>query len=392
MPSLPLSSSIQQLRFSVIREMVAMSVGMEGVINLGIGEPDFATPPEIIDQAFGDAHRGHTHYTPSQGDPELLAKLAEAISRQTGIGTGPDSVLITHGGMGALTAALRTILEIGDEVLLIEPHFPDYLAHITLAGGVARAARAFLADGFIPRPEEIAAAITPKTRVLILNSPNNPTGAVLPGAVLDAIAELAIRHNLVVVADEVYDQIVFGPPCESIYTRPGMADRTLVVRSFSKSHAMTGWRVGYCYGPRKLIEQLVKVVNYSTACVSSISQRAAVAALATDPAVVAAMRDRFAARVELVCARLAELPGVRLSRPGGSFYVFADISEISRRSREFAIELLCQERVVVVPGYAFGASGEGCIRLACTRPRKELAEACERIKSFIARNRSAFPD
>ncbi len=384
MQQLHISSSIAQLRFSVIREMVAMARGMARVINLGIGEPDFTTPAEIIDQALRDAHRGHTHYTPSQGDPELLDRLAEVVSRKTGIATPAASILITVGGMGGLTAALRTLLESGDEVLLLEPHFPDYLAHITLAGGVAVAVPSSLAEGFIPPVERIAAAITPRSRVLLLNSPNNPTGAVLPGDFLDRVAELAIRHNLVVLSDEVYDQIVFGPPAESVYSRPGMAERTLVINSFSKTYAMTGWRVGYCYGPTRLIEQMVKVANYATACASSVGQRAAIAALATDQAVVDLMRDRFAARVAMAGDRLAALPGVKIFRPQGSFYLLADCRAYNGNSRELAIDLLRRQQVVVVPGYAFGASAEGCLRIACTRPEAELGEGIERMSTFLA--------
>ena len=381
------SKSIQELRFSVIREMGGMAAHMDGVITLGIGEPDFNTPPAITEKAFQDALNGHTHYTPSKGDPELLEKLAANITRETGISTGSSSIIITHGGMGALTASLRTLLEQGDHVLLVEPHFPDYIAHIAFARGVAVKARSRAENRFIPLPQDIELAITTKTRVLILNSPNNPTGAVIPGDVLDAISELAIRYNLFVISDEVYDRIIFDPPFESIVTRPGMAERTLVIKSFSKSHAMTGWRVGYCYGPQAVIDQMLKVVNYSTACASSIGQRAAVAALDIDPSVISAMKDRFEARVDLVCTRLNAMEGIKVARPGGSFYLFADIRPITRKSREFAIRLLQEEKVVVIPGYAFGDSAEGFFRIACTRSKQQLAEAMDRIQAFLTRFR-----
>lgn len=386
MQALQVSSSIKVLRYSVIREMAGLAAGQVDIINLGIGEPDFETPPEIIEKAFQEARAGHTHYTPSQGDPELLEKLALLISQNTGIPVQASSVLVTQGGMGALTAALRSILDSGDEVLLVEPHFPDYLGHIALAGGVAKTAVARIENQFIPDPEEIAKAITGKTRILVLNYPNNPTGAVLQGGVLDAIAKVVIHHNLIVVSDEVYDRIIFHDNSgESIITRPEMIERTLVVKSFSKTYAMTGWRIGYCHGPQAIIEQMLKVVNYSTACASSIGQRAAIAALSLDASVVCAMRDRFAARVALVYERLKNLAKVKVIRPQGSFYVFVDISSVTRDSRKFAIQLLQQEKVVVIPGYAFGHSGEGCIRIACTRPREQLAEAMNRIEIFINR-------
>lgn len=369
--------------------MSGMATRMEDVINLGIGEPDFNTPAAISQKALEDALKGHTHYTHSQGDPELVEKLAASITAATGTRVAPASIIVTHGGMGALTASLRTLLEAGDHVLLVEPHFPDYMAHITFAGGVAVKAHTMFEERFVPRPADVERAISSRTKVMILNSPNNPTGAVIPGGVLDGIAHVARKHNLFVISDEVYDRILYEPPFESIYTRPGMAERTLVIKSFSKSYAMTGWRIGYCYGPQAMIDQMIKVVNFSTSCASSIGQRAAIAALDLDPAVVEQMKERFEARVDLVCSRLRAIDGVRVSKPGGSFYVFADISRITRRSREFAIRLLQEERVVVVPGYAFGASGEGCIRIACTRSRAVLEKAMDRIAAFIGRYQEA---
>ena len=378
------SKSVRDLGYSVIREMGALAAAFEDVITLSIGEPDFDTPAAITEKAFEDAKNGHTHYTPSQGDPELLEKLAARITATLGAPhVMPSSILITHGGMGALTAALRTLLEQGDHVLLIEPHFPDYMAHIAFAGGIPIKVSSTFEDNFVPRPEDIENAITPQTRVIILNSPNNPTGAVIPGDVLDSIALIAIKHNLVVISDEVYDRIVYETPFETISTRPGMAERTLVIKSFSKSYAMTGWRVGYCYGPQALISQMLKVVNYSTACASSIGQRAAIAAVELNPSIVDQMKSRFEARIELVYSRLKTMRGIRVFKPKGSFYIFVDISQITMQSRKFALQLLQQKKVVVVPGYAFGESGEGCFRIACTQSRFILEEAMNRIEDFI---------
>jgi aspartate/methionine/tyrosine aminotransferase len=384
MQKISASKSVRDLGYSVIREMAALASTFEDVISLSIGEPDFDTPAAITEKAFEDAKNGHTHYTASQGDPELLEKLAATITTTTGSHhVMPSSILITHGGMGALTAALRTLLEQGDHVLLVEPHFPDYMAHIAFAGGVPIKVSSKFEDNFVPSPEDIESAITPKTKVIILNSPNNPTGAVIPGDIFDSIAQIAIKHNLVVISDEVYDQILYETPFETISTRPGMAERTLIIKSFSKSYAMTGWRIGYCYGPQSLISQMLKVVNYSTACASSIGQRAAIAALELDPSVVEQMKARFEARIELVYSRLKTMRGIRVFKPKGSFYVFVDISQLTMQSRKFALQLLEQKQVVVVPGYAFGASGEGCFRIACTQSRAILEEAMNRIEEFI---------
>lgn len=258
------------------------------------------------------------------------------------------------------------------------------MAHIIFAGGIAIKAVAHAENNFIPQVAELERAITPQTKLLILNSPNNPTGAVIPADTLDAIAEISIKHNLFVISDEVYDRIVFDLPFESISSRVGMELRTVVIRSFSKSHAMTGWRIGYCYGPQYIIDQVLKVVNYSTACASSISQRGALAALNVAPEVVESMKDRYQARVELVCDRLKAINGLKVTKPGGSFYVFVDISSLTNKSREFAIRLLKEQKVVVVPGYAFGNSCEGFIRIACTRSRDQLSEAMDRLETFIA--------
>jgi aspartate/methionine/tyrosine aminotransferase len=377
------SKTAENLRFSIIREMSLSAARLDNVINLGIGEPDFITPETITRAAFADALEGHTHYTPSQGDPQLLARLSQTIKEMSGMEVPASSILITHGGMGALTCALRTLLNSGDQIILLEPHFPDYMAHVALADGEAVKVPCRFEDHYIPRPELIERAVTEKTRAIVLNSPNNPTGAIIPGKILDSIAEIARRQNLFVVSDEVYDQIIFEPPFESIYSRPDMPARTLVIKSFSKSYAMTGWRVGYCYGPQSFIGQMLKVVNYSTSCSSSVSQRAALAALSLDPCVIKEMTERFAGRIDMVCSRLQNMSGIKVHKPKGSFYILADISELTDDSQEFANRLLREARVVVIPGYAFGEAGEGSVRIACTHPREVLRDAMDRIESFV---------
>jgi aminotransferase len=386
-----ISADIKDLRYSVIREMGEMAKGLTDVISLGIGEPDFDTPSSIIAKTFEDVQNGHTHYTQSQGDPELLEKLSVHLSWEINASVPVSSIQVTHGAMGGLTAAFRTLLEPGDQVIVIEPYFPDYLAHITLARGQICPVPALFEDRFIPRPEAIEKAITPKTKIILLNSPNNPTGAVIPGDVLDEIAKIAIRHDLLVISDEVYDKIFFKAPPESIYTREGMDKRTLVIKSFSKTYAMTGWRLGYCFGPQAIIAQMLKVVNYATACAASISQRAAIAALDVDPKILIIMRDRFAARVDLVCRRLEKMSEVKLVRPRGSFYIFADLSLITSDSRTFAIQLLKEQHLTVVPGYAFGESCNGCIRIACTIGQKQLAVAMDRLAAFLLTYRESTP-
>ncbi len=374
---------VRELRYSVIRDMTQRAAAYDDVILLSIGEPDFDTPEPICRQAMTDVLQGHTHYTHAQGIPELRKALAARIQEQTALEVDPDRIVVTHGGVGGIVAALRTLIDEGDEVLVPEPHYPDYRAHIAFAGGTLRPVITRFEEGFIPLAKHIEAAITPKTRVLLLNSPNNPTGAVIPGPVLDELADVIHKHDLLVISDEVYDEMVFRGEFQSIVTRPGMDERTVVVKSFSKTFAMTGWRMGYCYGPGWIMEHLRKVVNYSTLCANTMGQRAAIAALNADRSLFRAMRDEFSRRSALVCSRLRSMPHVRVLPPSGTFYVFVDIRAITSDSLRFALELLEREHVVVVPGFAFGMSGEGCIRLACTVSCDRLNEAMDRLERFL---------
>ena len=378
-----ISKNIESLRYSVIREMSQIAAQYDDVITLGIGEPDFDTPAPIIEKALEDAGKGHTHYTHSQGDPELIKKLSVSLSKDLGKPVPPERIVITHGAMNGLANAFRTLMDPGDEIILIEPHFPDYLAHITLAHAVPRYVPSGFDKGFLPDPADIEAAVTPKTRIILINSPNNPTGTVAPQSLLEDIAAIARAHDLYVVSDEVYDRISFKGRAASIYNCPGMEDHALVINSFSKTYAMTGWRVGFAYGPQPVIDQMIKVGNYAMACAASVSQRAAIAALDTPDEVIKEMSDTFERRVELVCSRLEAMPGVRVCRPRGSFYVFADISSITSQSRQFALDLIEEEKVVVVPGYPFGLSCEGCIRIACTINQEKLNEAMDRMERFL---------
>ena len=379
------SRCVRDIVPSVIREMSDRAAAYQGVISLGIGEPDFDTPRQICTEALNDAVGGHTHYAASKGDPALVSALVSFINGSCGLGLDRSHVVVTHGAMGALNASLRVALEPGDEVLVPEPHFPSYTAMISFMGGKMVWVPTDFDDGFVLRPERVEAAITPRTRVLLVNSPNNPTGSVMPADVLDELARVAVAHDLLVISDEVYDRLVYRGGHESIYTRPGMSERTVVVNSFSKTFAMTGWRIGYCYGPPWFMAQVVKVVAYYTSCASSVGQRAALAALGADPGQFEAMASRFDARCRYVYERLSAMKGVRVHPPAGSFYIFPDVTGITGDSTGFAMELLDRERVVVVPGSAFGPSGRGCVRISCTVDMPLLVEAMDRIERFIER-------
>ncbi len=379
-----ISTAVSKISLSGIREMWKRAAQFDSYISLGIGEPDFNTPKEICNQALQDALQGATHYTQSQGDTELLKAIQMYLHERLGEDFSIPQIVVTTGGVGGLTSFFRTVLNPGDEVLILEPYFPPYRHHIEWVGGKAVYVQTRFENGFVPSPEDLEAAITPHSKVLLLNSPNNPTAAIIPAEILDSIARIVVERDLLVLSDEVYERLLFdGLTHESIRTRPGMKERTVVVHSFSKSFAMTGWRIGYAFGPEWLIESMIKVVSSTTSCAPSVSQRAALAALRLDAKVVNAMTEEFRTRRDQAYKALQKLPGVKVHKPKGTFYIFPDISQITRDSLQFALDLLDKEQVVVVPGEAFGPSGKGCLRIALTVNQEILKDALERIQRFI---------
>jgi aminotransferase len=379
-----IATPVSQIPLSGIREMWQRAAQYDSYISLGIGEPDFNTPKEVCTQALQDALQGATHYTQSQGDAELLTAIQDYLYGRLNEHFSLRQIVVTTGGVGGLTSFFRTVVNPGDEVIIPDPYFPPYRHHIEWVGGRAVEVPTHYENGFVPTPQDLEAAITRQTKALLLNSPNNPTGAVIPSETLDDIARIAVERDLLVVSDEVYERQIFdGLAHESIRSRPGMDNRTVVVHSFSKSFAMTGWRIGYAFGPEWLIESMIKVVSSTTSCAPSVSQRAALAALRLDPKVVNTMVEEFQRRRDLAYEVLQKLPGVKVHKPKGTFYIFPDISQITHDSRQFALDLLDKEKVVVVPGEAFGPSGKGCVRMALTVNQDVLKEAFERIQRFI---------
>ncbi len=381
----PIAACVQAQPFSVIRDMAARAAQYSDAISLSIGEPDFHTPPAVCEAALHDALAGQTHYAPSNGEAGLRAALLAHIRAKGHEGVAQENLLITSGAMHGLLAVMRTLLDAGDEVITLAPHFSDYKGHVGLAGGTLVPVITRFEDGFLPREEALESAVTPRTRVLLINSPCNPTGVVLPAASLDMLAAFAKRHDLIVVSDEVYDSLSWNGAAESIYTRPDMRERTVVLNSFSKAYAMTGWRVGYAYGPAWLMGQMVKVLSYSVASTSTIGQRAAVAALTGPQDAFAEMRAAFGRRVALAARRLAAMPGVRCLPPSGAFYLFPRFEAAVQDSMAFALELLEATRVVVVPGFAFGPqeATRGCVRIACTVDEAKLNVAFDRMEAWL---------
>ncbi len=380
-----ISDKVRAVPPSVIRAMFDKAAAMEGVISLGIGEPDFDTPAEVCEKALADTLAGYTHYSPSQGYPDLRAELVAYLARVFGYEVSPANLVITGGGMGALTATCTALLNPGEEIILCEPYFGSYRAHIEFGGGRMVLSPTRFEEGFLPSVERIAAAVTPRTKAILLNSPNNPTGAITPPGVLDGLAALAREKDLVVISDEVYDRLVFTGRHDSIVTRPGMAERTVVIGSFSKAFAMTGWRLGWLFAPPALAKAILKVVAFYTSCAPSVSQRAALAALRMGDAFVNQMHEEFQARCQLAYRRLQAMPGVAVNPVQGSFYIFPRLDALAGGpAQAFCEALLERERVVVIPGESFGPSGAGCVRLACTVNRDKLSEALDRLERFLA--------
>ncbi|WP_446424369.1 pyridoxal phosphate-dependent aminotransferase [Mailhella sp.] len=380
-----LSACVTSQRFSVIRDMVARAKAYENVISLSIGEPDFDTPSFVCEAAMRDTLKGHTHYAASNGDPELRAALLDDIRRKTGLPYEGKHLLITTGAMHGLLAVMRTLLEDGDEVLCPAPCFSDYAGHCGLAGGRLVQVPTTFENGFEPTRADLEACLSEKSRVLLINSPCNPSGVVFRPETLDMLADFAKKHDLVVVSDEVYDSITFGREAESIATRPDMFKRTVVLNSFSKAFAMTGWRVGYAYGPEWIMGEMVKVLSYSVASTNTAGQRAALYALTGPQDEFAAMREAYRRRTALVAQRLNAMPGVRCLAPAGTFYLFPHIEAAEADSFAFAVDLLDKEQVVVVPGFPFGpeACVKGCIRIACTVDEEKLTEAMDRLEHYL---------
>ncbi|MFM7245744.1 MAG: pyridoxal phosphate-dependent aminotransferase [Planctomycetaceae bacterium] len=370
----------------------AMTAAGIDVIDLSVGEPDFPTPPHICRAAEEAIRAGKTKYTPAAGIPALRKAVADDYSRRTGLAITPAQVVVSNGAKHSLHNVFTAVLDEGDEVIVPTPYWVSYAELIKLAGAKPVLLETRLEDDFKLHPDALRAALTPKTRMLLLCSPSNPTGVVYTAAELGALADVAIERNLAVVADEIYDQLVFdGRPSVSFPTlRPGLADRTVVVAGVSKTYSMTGWRIGWTIAPEPLSKAIGNLQSQETSNPCSISQHAAVAALTGPQECVADMRAAFQRRRDLVGARLEAMPGVRLPDIGGAFYAFFDIRPALERSRargvatslEWCEALLEREHVALVAGSAFGA--EGHVRMSFAAAEEKLVAGLDRIARFLA--------
>ncbi len=381
-----LSQRVLQIKPSGIRKFFDIINTMPDVISLGVGEPDFVTPEHIRQAGIDSIQQGRTRYTSNSGTLELREEIAAMLQNRYGLTYDPlKQVLVTVGVSEGVDLAMRTILDPGDEVVSPDPGYVAYEADVILAGGVPVPVPTYARYNFAVRAAEIAALITPRTKMILIGNPNNPTGAVVPRVELEGIARLAVEHNLIVAIDEVYSRLVYNTEHVSIATLPGMQERTILLDGFSKAYAMTGWRVGYVAGPAHILAAMLKVHQYSIMCAGTAAQEAALEALRHGEPDVQAMHDDYQRRGQMFVEGLNRI-GLPACEPRGAFYAFPYIGGTGLTDEEFAEKLLFEEKVAVVPGSAFGAAGVGYVRAAYCTAYDQLEEALVRIERFIKKH------
>ena len=375
---------------SGIRRFFDILATMDDVISLGVGEPDFDTPAQVVEAGVQSLRAGRTHYTSNYGTIELRRALAAHLARRYGVSYDPATeLLITVGASEAVDLALRATCDPGDEVVLHEPSYVAYPPAVTFAGGVVRFVSTRMEDDFALDPADVEAAITQRTKGLLLGYPCNPTGAVLPDEVQDELAQIAVRHDLLVYSDEIYDRLAYGSyRHRALSALDGMRERTILMGGFSKAYAMTGWRVGYLAAPATILEGIVKVHQYGIMSAPTTAQDAALVALTAAEDDVERMLAEYDRRRRLLVDGLNRL-GLTTFEPRGAFYAFPRITSTGLDSEAFARGLLEEERVAVVPGNAFGPSGEGHVRACYATSREHLEEALVRIGRFVERHQPA---
>ena len=379
----PLSKKVETIQPSGIRKFFDIVSEMEDVISLGVGEPDFDTPWHIRDEGIYTLEKGRTFYTSNSGLKELRVAIAEYLRRRFEVSYDPlHEILVTVGGSEGIDVALRAMLDPGDEVLSPEPCYVSYVPCVVLADGVPVTIELKEENQFRLTKEELLAAITDKTKILVMPFPNNPTGGVMRREDLEEIAQVCIEKDIYVLSDEIYSELTYGADHVSIASLPGMKERTLLINGFSKSYAMTGWRLGYICGPQVIVEQMTKIHQFAIMCAPTNSQYAAVEALRHGDADVAQMRTAYDQRRRYLMHAFKEM-GLSCFEPFGAFYVFPCIKEFGMSSDEFATRLLEEEHVAVVPGSAFGACGEGFVRISYAYSLENLKLAMERLSRFV---------
>ncbi|KQB91809.1 aminotransferase [Geobacillus thermodenitrificans] len=379
------SETVASLKPSGIRRFFDLASSLDGVISLGVGEPDFVTSWSIREASILSLEQGYTSYTANAGLLELRQEIAAYLRRKFHVEYRPETeILVTVGASQAIDLALRAIVNPGDEVIVVEPSFVAYEPLVVLAGGTPVIVHASGADGFQLMPAHIERAITERTKAVIICSPNNPTGTVLSPAELKALARLAEKHDLLIIADEIYAELTYEGEHTSMAAVPGMRERTILISGFSKGFAMTGWRLGFAAAPEELLQAMLKIHQYAMMCAPTMAQYGALEALRNGEHEVEQMRNSYRRRRNYFVASLNEI-GLPCHLPGGAFYAFPSIRHTGLTSEQFAERLLLEEKVAVVPGNVFGASGEGYIRCSYASSLEQLQEAIKRMKRFLER-------
>ncbi|WP_459501620.1 aminotransferase [Bacillus sp. C1] len=383
MKQFALSKAAESLQPSGIRKFFDLAAGMKGVISLGVGEPDFVTPWNVRQACIRSLEQGYTAYTANAGLLELRQEIAKYLQRQFHVSYDPnEEIIVTVGASQALDVAMRAIVNPSDEVIIIEPSFVSYAPLVALAGGIPVPVATSLENAFKIQPEQIEAAITTKTKAILLCSPNNPTGALLNKSELEKLAEIVEKYNLIVLSDEIYAELVYDEAYTSFASIQNMRDHTILISGFSKGFAMTGWRLGMIAAPVHFSELMLKIHQYAMMCAPTMSQFAALEALRSGNDEVVHMRESYKKRRNFMATSFNEM-GLTCHMPGGAFYVFPSISSTGLTSAEFAEQLLLEEKVAVVPGSVFGESGEGFIRCSYATSLEQLMEAMKRMKRFV---------
>ncbi len=380
-----LSQKVVNLKPSGIRKFFDIAATMKDVISLGIGEPDFTTPERILEAGIRSLQRGETHYTSNAGLSELRQTIAAHLERLYGVRYDPEGeIIITVGGSEALYLAFTALIDPGDEVIILTPCFVSYQAGVYLAGGVPVEVPCRMENNFDLDPQEVRAAITPRTKAILIGYPNNPTGAVASRERLLELVKIAEEHDLMLISDEIYDRLVYGVPHVCVPALPGARERTILIGAFSKDYAMTGWRIGYCAGPKEIMQGLVRVHQYTIMCAPTTAQAAAITALRECEEDVMEMREEYDRRRKLIVSGLNRI-GLPTFEPRGAFYAFPKVSVTGLDDDTFANRLLQEEHVAVVPGNAFGAGGEGFVRCSYATAYEKIEEALRRIEKFVNR-------
>ena len=380
----PLNKTITTIQPSGIRKFFDVVHEMKDAISLGVGEPDFDTPWHIRDEGIYSLEKGKTHYTSNAGLKELKVEIDHYLDRHYGVSYDPDhEIMVTIGGSEAIDAAMRAMLDPGDEVLIPQPSYVSYVPCAVLAGGVPVIIELKAENEFRLTPEALEAAITPKTKLLVMPFPNNPTGAIMEKKDLEKIADIVREHDLYVISDEIYSELTYLEQHVTIASLQGMRDRTIVINGFSKSHAMTGWRLGYMAGPRNILSRLPKLQENMPSCLPEFVQYAGIEALKNGDEDIAMMNRQYAERRKLVLERINGIKGLSCTPPNGAFYAFVNIKETGMTSVEFCEKLLEKEGVVTAPGSAFGEQGEGYVRLSYATSMEQINRGMDRIQRFM---------